>query len=129
MATSPSFIGTPRMGSASVSTANTAINGTGTITTLITGAASGTRILEITAQCAATSAAALVNIFISTDSGTTWSLFDQISISAATVSNTVKGNRNTSVYSNLILPSTTHRIGIATTITQNTNVFALGGDL
>jgi hypothetical protein len=129
MATSPAFIATAVIGSVNVSTANTAIDGSGTITALLTGAATGTRVLEIDAQCAASSAAALVNVFLSTDSGTTWRLFDQISISAATVSNTVKANRNTTTYANLVLKDATHRLGVTTTISQSTNVIVLGGDL
>lgn len=129
MASSPSFISTPRIGIASVSSANTAIDGTGTITSLIAGVAAGTRVLEIVAQCSATSAAALINLFLSADTGSTWTLFDQITISAATVSNTVKGNRAFTTYTNLILPSTAHIIGCTTTIAQATRVYALGGDL
>lgn len=128
MATSPAFIGTPRIGIATVSTANTAIDGTGTITTLITGAATGTRVLEVDTQCAATSAAALVNLFLSLDGGTTWSLFDQITITAATSSATVKANRNLATYANLILPDANARLGCTTTISQATKVIALGGD-
>lgn len=128
MALNPAFIATPRIGVASVSTANTAIDGTGTITTLIIGAATGTRVLEIDTQCAATSAAALVNIFLSLDGGTTWNLFDQVTITAATSSNTVKANRNLATYANLILPDANARLGCTTTISQQTRVFAMAGD-
>jgi hypothetical protein len=129
MAATPSFIETPRLATVNLATANTAIDGTGTITSLISGVSTGTRILEIDAQCAATSAAALINIFITTDSGSTWRLFDQIAITAATVSNTVKGNRNIATYANLVLPNTSTSLGVTTTISQSTNVIALGGDL
>lgn len=129
MAANPSFIGTPRYEHVNVATANTAIDGTGTITTLITGASTGTRVLEINTQCAATSAAALVNLFITTNGGTTWRLFDQITITAATVGNTVKANRNLATYANLVLPNTSTSIGVTTTISQSTNVIAMGGDL
>ena len=127
MAANPSFISAPRIGRASLSAANTAIDGTGTIADLITGVAAGTRILEIDAQCSATSAAALVNLFLW--NGTAWTLFDQISITAATVSNTVKANRNFTAYTNLVLPDATWKIGCTTTIAQATRVYALGGDL
>jgi hypothetical protein len=129
MAANPAFISTPRLASVNVATANTAIDGTGTITPLITGAAAGTRVLEIDVQCAATSAAANVSIFISTDGGTTFRLFDQIAVTAATASNTVKANRNVTAYTNLVLPSTSHVLGVTTSISQSTNVIALGGDL
>lgn len=127
MAANPSFISAPRIGRASLSSANTALDGTGTIVDLITGVAAGTRILQIDAQCSATSAAALVNIFLW--DGTAWTLFDQISITAATVSNTVKANRNFTAYTNLVLPDATWKIGCTTTIAQATRVYALGGDL
>lgn len=127
MAANPSFISAPRIGVASLSAANTALDGTGTIADLITGVAAGTRILEIDAQCSATSAAALVNLFLW--NGTAWTLFDQISITAATVSNTVKANRNFTAYTNLVLPDATWKVGCTTTIAQAVRVYALGGDL
>lgn len=129
MATNPNFISNAQLTGVSLSSANTAIDGTGTITTLVSGVAAGTRVLEIATQCSATSAAALVNIFYSSDGGITWRLFDQITISAATVSNTVKGNRNFTTYLNLVLPNANARLGVTTTIAQATQVFALCGDL
>ena len=129
MAQVPSFISTPRLEVTTASVANTAIDGTGTINALISGVSSGTRVLEIDVQARATTAAALVNIFVTTDAGSTWRLFDQITVSAATVSNTVKANRNFVTYNNLILPSSSARLGWTTTIGQWTNVIALGGDL
>jgi hypothetical protein len=129
MALNPAFISNPRLTAANVSTANTAIDGTGTITTLIAGVAAGTRVLEIDVQCAATTTAANVNIFISSDGGSTYRLFDQISVSAATPSATVKANRNVTAYTNLVLPSTSHVLGVTTSVSQSTNVIALGGDL
>jgi len=135
MATQPQFISTPRIGVASLSSANTAVDGTGTITTLIIGAAAGTRVLEIDTQCAtqttgqaSANVAALINIFLSLDGGTTWNLLDQISVTAASASNTVRLNRNLATYANLILPDANARLGCTTTIAQQTRVFALGGD-
>ena len=129
MAAAPSFVSTPRVGFCAISTANTALDGTGSPTSLITGVAAGTRILEIDIQCSATSAAGLVNIFISTDGGTTKSHFDQIAVTAASQSATVKANRNLTTYANLILPNTNAILYATTTITQNINVFALAADL
>lgn len=131
MATTPSFIGTPNIQAVNVATANTAVDGSGTITALIQGASSGTRVLEIDAQIAITGAstASIVNIFISTDSGTTWRLFDQITLASATGSTSVKSTRNIATYANLVLKDSTQRLGVTTTISQSTNVVALGGDL
>lgn len=129
MATNPQFISTPRIAHANTATANTAIDGTGTITEVIQGATGGTRVLELVVKLAATSAAAQVNLFLTTDSGTTWRHFDSVTVSAATVSTTVASNRTSRTYANLLLASSAHRVGFTTTISQSTNVFALGGDL
>lgn len=128
MALSPAFISTPRIAVASVSSLVTDLTGATGVTTLITGAATGTRVLEIDVQCAATSTTALVNIFLSLDSGASWTLFDQIAVTAAASSSTVKANRNLATYSNLILPDTNARLGCTTTVSQLTKVIALGGD-
>lgn len=133
MAATPSFIGTPVVGQATVTTANTSLAlSTGLPTSgalVVTGATNGTRILEIVSQCAASSVAGLINVWLSTDNGTTYALFDQITVTAvATPSASVKANRNTATYANLVLKSG-HRLAVTTTITQNVSVTVLGGDL
>lgn len=131
MATAPAFIGSGVIGAGTSATAYTTIHGatTGNLVVLATGTTAGTRVLEVAAQCAATSAAALVNLFITTDGGTTWFLFDQITISAATVSATVKANRNTATYQNLLLTGSNQQLAFATTVAQQTNVVVMGGNL
>ena len=130
MAASPAFISTPRIGRCSLSTANTATDGTGTITDLITGVAAGTRVLSINVQGTATTVAALVNIFLY--DGTQWDLFDQVTISATTGSNTVKGYRLVTAYTDLVLPSTSHKLGATISVAPSSGtvrVAAFGGDL
>jgi hypothetical protein len=130
MAASPAFISTPRIGRCSLSTANTATDGTGTITDLITGVSAGTRVLSINVQGTATTVAALVNIFLW--DGTQWDLFDQITISATTGSNTVKAYRLVTAYTDLVLPSATWKLGATITVAPTTGtvrVTAFGGDL
>lgn len=129
MATTPQFVNTPRIETVNVSSANTAVDGSGTITALIQGATGGTRVLEIVVKGAATSAAANVNLFLSTDSGTTWRLFDTIAVTAVTSANTTPTFRGRTTYANLVLASSAMRVGVTTTIAQSTNVIALGGDL
>lgn len=129
MATAPVFIGTPRIDSANVATANTAKDGTGTITTLTTGATNGTRILEIVVKSQVTTAAGNVCIFLSTDSGTTWRLFDEFLQGVVTSSATTSSYRASRNYTNLLLKDGTHRLGVTTTISQSINVLAFGGDL
>lgn len=130
MAASPAFVSTPRIGRCSLSTANTATDGTGTINDLITGVSAGTRVLSINVQGTATTVAALVNIFLW--DGTQWDLFDQITISATTGSNTVKGYRLVTAYTDLVLPSASHKLGATITVAPTTGtvrVTAFGGDL
>ena len=130
MAASPAFISTPRIGRLSLSTANTATDGTGTINDLIVGAAAGTRVLSVNVQGTATTVAALVNLFLY--DGTQWDLFDQITISATTGSNTVKGYRLVTAYADLVLPSASYKLGATITVAPTTGtvrVIAFGGDL
>jgi hypothetical protein len=130
MAASPAFISTPRIGRVSLSTANTATDGTGTINDLIVGVSAGTRILSVNVQGTATTVAALVNLFLF--DGTNWDLFDQITITATTGSNTVKGYRLVTAYTDLVLPSATWKLGATITVAPTTGtvrVLAFGGDL
>jgi hypothetical protein len=130
MAASPAFISTPRIGRLSLSTANTATDGTGTINDLIVGVSAGTRILSVNVQGTATTVAALVNLFLY--DGTQWDLFDQFTISATTGSNTVKGYRLVTAYTDLVLPSATWKLGATITVAPTTGtvrVAAFGGDL
>jgi hypothetical protein len=130
MAASPAFVSTPRIGRCSLSTANTATDGTGTITDLITGVSAGTRVLSINVQGTATTVAALVNIFLW--DGTQWDLFDQITISATTGSNTAKAYRLVTAYTDLVLPSASWKLGATITVQPTTGtvrVTAFGGDL
>jgi hypothetical protein len=133
MATNPSFIGVPNITQVNVSTANTNLDGSGTVTSLITGAAQGTRVLEVNAQIAITpagaSTASIVRVFLSTDSGSTWRLFDEITLASTTSSNSAKSTRNVATYANLVLKDTTQRLGVTTSVSQSTNVIALAGDL
>ena len=130
MATNPAFISTARIGRASLSTANTATDGTGTITDLITGVAAGTRVLEIVTQATAVTVSALVNLFLW--DGTNWDLFDQVLIATASGSTTVKSTRVSTAYQNLVLPNATAKLGCTLTVAPTSGtvrVIALGGDL
>ena len=130
MAASPAFISTPRIGRLSLSTANTATDGTGTINDLIVGASAGTRVLSVNVQGTATTVASLVNLFLW--DGTQWDLFDQVTISATTGSNTVKGYRLVTAYTDLVLPSASYKLGATITVAPTTGTVRLsawGGDL
>lgn len=127
MALEPQFAVTPRVGSVAISTAETSLTSPTSFGTLITGVAAGTRVAEIVVKCAATSAAALVRVFLF--DGTNYFLFDEIVVAAATSSNTVATTRVSTTYANLILPSASWSVRVTTTIAQATHVTALAADL
>lgn len=127
MAANPSFAATPRLAAVNVATANTNRDGTGTVATLITGASTGTRVAEIVVQARVTTTAGMVRVFLY--DGTTYRLFDEIAIAAATVSASVKGTRVSTTYSNLILPSASWSVVVSTHNAESMDVTALAADL
>ena len=127
MATSPVFAVTPRIGAVSIATADSSYTAPTNVGTLITGASTGTRISEIVVKNAATSAAAIVRIFLY--DGSTYWLFDEVTVSAATGSSTVQQNRVSTPYNNLILPSASWSVRVTTSVAQTTHVTAFGADL
>jgi hypothetical protein len=127
MALEPQFAVTPRIGAVNVATANANRDGTGTVATLITGAATGTRIAEIVVQARVTTTAGMVRIFLF--DGTTYRFFDEVAIAAATVSASVKGTRVSTAYNNLILPSASWSIVVSTHNAESIDVIAFGADL
>ncbi len=127
MATSPVFAVAPRIGAVSIATAESSYTAPTNVGTLISGASTGTRIAEIVVKCAATSAAAIVRIFLY--DGTTYWLFDEVTVAAATGSATVQQTRVSTTYNNLILPSAAWSVRVTTSVAQATHVTAFGADL
>ena len=129
MATSPVFAVTPRIGSVYIATADSSYTAPTNVGTLIAGASTGTRIAEIVVKCAAASAAAAAIVRIFLYDGTSYWLFDEISVAAATGSSTVQQTRVSTTYNNLILPSESWSIRVTTSVAQATHVTAFGADL
>ena len=127
MATSPTFATTPRIGNVSIANADSSYTAPTGVGTLITGVAAGTKINEIVVKCAATSAAAQVRVFL--HDGSSYWLFDEIGVTAATGSATVAQTRVSTTYNNLILPSNSWSVRVTTSVAQTTHVTALGADL
>jgi hypothetical protein len=127
MATSPAFAVAPRIATVNIATGNTARDGTGTVATLITGAATGTRVAELVAKAKVTTTAGQVRVFL--HDGTSFFAFDEIAVAAATVSATVQGTRVSVIYNNLILPSASWSLRVSTHNAESIDVTALGADL
>lgn len=129
MSSTPTFVSTPRLGIANVSSGNTNRDGSGTVTSVLTGVSAGTKVTEVVAQAAVTTTAGMVRLFLSTDGGSTWKLFDELPIAAATVSSSVAGTRVAKTYTNLILKDASTQLGATTHNSESINVVAHGGDL
>jgi hypothetical protein len=127
MATTPSFAVTPRIGLVQVTAANTARDGTGTIATVLTGVASGTKVNEVVIHATVTTTAGMVRLFL--HDGTNARLFDEIPIAAVTVSSTNPAVRHSRTYGNLVLPSTSWSLRASTEKAEVMNVMAFAADL
>lgn len=130
MANTPSYAANPRsIDRGAVSAANTNRDGSGTIVSIATGSAAGFKINEVVAQATVTTTSGMVRLFISTDSGSNWDLFDEINIPAITVGAGTPAARGVATYKNLVLTGTSNRLGASTHNAEAFEVYALGADL
>ena len=120
MATTAQYASTVRSAIAQISTANTNRNGTGTIGTVFTGAAGGSRIDDITITATGTTTAGVVRLFI--NDGTTSYLWQEILVSAITPSTTVQVFSFTLLNQALILASSSWSLRASTNNAETFNV-------
>lgn len=130
MATTPQFAATPRPPDiAQISVANANRDGTGTIATVATGAAApGTRVDEIIFQAIGNASAGMIRLYLSTDGGATWRLYDEIPVAAVTPSSFVAAWRTVRRPVNLDLANANCRLGASTHIAEAFNVIALASN-
>lgn len=88
MATEPVFATTPVLTSAAISTANTNLDGSGTLGTVATGATNGTVINRVSIQATGTTSAGMVRLFI--DDTLTKKLYREVPVTAVTPSGTLQ---------------------------------------
>jgi len=132
MSTTANYAATPKVGSATLTTADTSLTAPTTVGTIVSAGASGTRIDYIEVIGVATTVASLVNLFIY--DGTNYILWNQVPVIAITSSTTVpafvanlSSNSNSNVMP-LTLP-TGYSLRATTTVTQTgVRVIAYGGD-
>jgi hypothetical protein len=93
----------PRAAAGQVSTANTNRDGTGTLATVFTAGASGSRIDDIVVIATGTTTAGMVRLFL--HDGTNARLWQEVPVSAATPSATVQAFATTLVNQGLLLPT------------------------
>jgi hypothetical protein len=132
MSTSAQYASTPKVGSATLTTADTSLTAPTTVGTIVSAGASGTRIDYIEVQGVATTVAGLINLFIY--DGTNYILWNQVPVIAITSSTTspafaayLSSNSNSNVMP-LTLP-TGYSLRATTSVTQTgIRVTAYGGD-
>lgn len=131
MATTPSYAVTPKNGMAVISTANTNRDGTGTIGTVFTAGASGSRIDKLVIKAQGTTTAGMVRLFI--HDGANARLFDEVLVQAITPSaavqsfQTILSANQITVELPIILP-TGYSLRASTEKAESFNVIAMGGD-
>lgn len=124
MSTSANYASVPKVGVGAVSVANTALDGTGTLATVFTAGASGSRLDNVAIKATASTVQGVVRLFV--HNGTTAFLLTEIDVLAVTVGNTVRSFEN-GVLLNIVLP-TGWSLRASTSIAQTLNVIAVGGD-
>lgn len=131
MASAPSYVATPKVGAAEIATANANRDGTGTVGTVFTAGASGSRIDSIMLKAKVTTTAGMVRLFVYT--GTTYYLLAEVPVQANTVAATTpawEAQLTTNTMSNIlpiILP-TGYSLRASTEKAEAINVLAFGGD-
>jgi hypothetical protein len=130
--TSPIFPLTPNVNWGSVTTANTALDGTGTVVTIYTAGSNGSRADKITIRNTGTAVATVLRIFINNGSTNATpannTLYAEISVPANTLTQTAASVPLT-IPLNLALPASYKlNITVGTTIATALAVTAEGGD-
>lgn len=131
MALNPAFAATPRCALAQVVTANAARDGSGTVVTVFTAGASGSRIDAISVKAVGVTTAGMVRLFI--NDGTNTRLLTEVPVRAKTPAATLPAEEthlslgNLSQILPLILP-TGYSLVASTEKTETFNILAFGGN-
>jgi hypothetical protein len=129
MATTPAFAATPNNSAVDVVTANTNRDGTGTIATVFTAGASGSKIEEIVAKCTGDPADCTLVFYL--HDGSNYFIYDEWDIgNPAAGSTTVASYREARTYENLLLKTGwSLRCSITVALTSGSfKIHAFGGD-
>ena len=83
----------------------------------------------MTAQAIVTTTAGMIRLFLSTDTGTTWRLWDELPVSANSVGANIAGVRIRREYSDLVLFGASDLLGASTHNAEALNIVTLAMDL
>lgn len=131
MAIQPHYAAAPRCGIGQVSVANTARDGTGTIATIFTAGANGSRIDAISLKAVGNTTAGMIRLFI--HDGTNARLLTEVPVTAVTPSTTLPSwgaelNTNTMTQVLPIVLPNGYSLRAATNNAETFNLIAFGGD-
>jgi hypothetical protein len=132
--TEPIFTKSPVIGLAEISAANPNLDGTGTIVEVVDGQTEGVRIDQIEVKATVTTTSGVVRLFLSFDSGVTWVLWREVSVSPVIPSAVLPAFRGVIDLSTTLddpplnLLDATVRLGASTERAEAFNVYARGGD-
>lgn len=126
MAANPVFIGVPKTWQGQVTAANANRDGTGTLVTIATAGANGSRIDLIEVQAAVTTTAGMVRFFMF--DGANNRLLRELAVAAITPSASVQAFREAvALFEGLVLP-TGWSLKASTHNAEAMNIIARGGD-
>lgn len=131
MADKAQYAATPKIGIGQISTANTNRDGTGTIATIFTAGANGSRIDAVDLKAVGTTTAGMIRLFI--HDGVNARLLSEVPVTAITPSGTLPSwesqlNTNTMTQVLPLLLPAGYSLHAATNNAETFNVIALGGD-
>lgn len=126
MATAPVYANTPKVGIGQLSAANTNRDGTGTVVTVFTAGASGSRVERVRIVPRGTTTAGMVRLYL--HDGTNYALLDERAIAAGTPSAILGAVITEFLTADLVLP-TGYSLRASTEKAETFAVFAYGSDL
>lgn len=131
--TSPIFPLTPRVSWGTLSAANTATDGTGTVVTVFTAQVSGSRVDYLNCACSGSANASIMRVFINNGltntTATNNTLFTEVSMPSAVASSLNPSAATFSVPLNLSLPSGSRiNVTLGTAVAGGWHITAVGGD-
>lgn len=126
MAASPVFVGTPKSWYGKLSAANTNRDGTGTVVTIVSGGAIGSRVDKIKAVGAGIVTAGVIRYFLT--NGTTFALLKEVLVPATTPSTAIAAWEDERTFADGLLIQNGWSLVAATNNAENFNVIASGGD-
>jgi hypothetical protein len=127
MADVGNFTKTPRHGVASIATANTNRDGSGTLNTVFTaGSTAGSEIFRVVVQATGTTSAGMVRLYV--HDGTSAHLYRELPVTAISASGSTAAFRSDVLTPDLRLPTSGYELRASTNNAEPFKVHAHGGD-